>query len=231
MSELTGYSWQHLGAIERGSVAPSESVISSCDAALGAGGVLNGLLPGVIREQAHLRHNSDAARRTGSVEPASAVEWERLSAVSTFPSAVSKGVVQDIEAITAHQRHLYHQLTSAQMLAPVDGHLGLLLSLLDTPGTDSLRRRLASAAGEAAGFAAWIWFDLGDPFKMAYRSTAIPKGGAHLPDSVVERGADACLFGGNGAHQRGERRASPGRREQCESAGAHGQPEARRVVG
>ncbi|MBN6054260.1 hypothetical protein JYK22_20125, partial [Nonomuraea sp. RK-328] len=77
--------------------------------------------------------------------------------------------VEDIEVITAHQRHLYHQLTSAQMLAPVDGHLGLLLSLLDTPSGDSLRRRLASAAGEAAGFAAWIWFDLGDPFKMTHR--------------------------------------------------------------
>ncbi|NUW36280.1 helix-turn-helix domain-containing protein [Nonomuraea sp. SMC257] len=169
LSELTGYSCQHLGAIERGAVAPSESVISSCDAGLGAGGVLNGLLPGVIREQAHLRHNSDAARRTGSLQHGPAVDWERLSTASTRPSAVSKAVVEDIEAITAHQRHLYHQLTSAQMLAPVDGHLGLLLSLLDTPSTDSLRLRLASAAGEAAGFAAWIWFDLSDPFKMTYR--------------------------------------------------------------
>lgn len=174
LSELTGYSCQHLGAVERGAVAPSESVISSCDAALGAGGVLLGMLPGVIQEQAHLRHASEAVRRMGPSSPGPDVDWERLGACGGRTAAVTAAVVDDIEAITVHQRHLYHELTSAQMLAPVDGHLGLLLSLLDTPSPDPLRRRLASAAGEAAGFAAWVWFDLGDQFKMAHRySTAL----------------------------------------------------------
>lgn len=169
LGELTGYSWQHLGAVERGSVAPSESVIASCDAALGASGVLMSMLPGVIREQAHLRHSSDMARRSSPVVAGPAVDWGRLNACGGRASAVTAAVVDDIEAITAHQRHLYHELTSAQMLVPVDGHLGLLVSLLDTPSPDPLRRRLASAAGEAAGFAAWIWFDLGDHFKMEHR--------------------------------------------------------------
>ncbi|MEV7007271.1 helix-turn-helix domain-containing protein [Streptosporangium sp. NPDC051022] len=168
LGELTGYSWQHLGAVERGSVAPSESVIVACDTALGAGGALNGLLPAVIREQAHLRHSGEAARRSGEAQELD-VDWGRLSACGTHASTPTPAVLDDIEAITTHQRRLYHELTSAQMLVPVDGHLGLLLSVLRAPVPDRLRRRVASAAGEAAGFSAWIWFDLGDHFKMGRR--------------------------------------------------------------
>ncbi|MER5323249.1 helix-turn-helix domain-containing protein [Streptosporangium roseum] len=169
LGELTGYSWQHLGAVERGSVAPSESVIVACDTALGAGGGLNRMLPGVIREQAHLRHSSEAARRSGTETPGADVDWGRLSACGKHASGVTSAVVDDIEMITMYQRRLYHELTSTQMLVPVDGHLGLLLSLLETPAPDRLRRRIVSAAGEAAGFSAWIWFDLGDHFKMGRR--------------------------------------------------------------
>jgi tetratricopeptide (TPR) repeat protein len=38
----------------------------------------------------------------------------------------------------------------------------LLTALLDGHQSAQLRRRIASAAAEAAGFAAWLWFDLGD---------------------------------------------------------------------
>ena len=169
LADLTGYSWQHLGAVERGSVAPSESVIVACDTTLGAGGALNGLLPAVIREQAHLRHSGEVARRSSGEVRGPEVDWGRLSACGTHASAPTAAVLDDIEAITAHQRRLYHELTSAQMLVPVDGHLGLLLSILKAPAPDRLRRRVVSAAGEAAGFSAWIWFDLGDHFKMTGR--------------------------------------------------------------
>ncbi|MBT2229848.1 helix-turn-helix domain-containing protein [Nonomuraea sp. NEAU-A123] len=169
LSEMTGYSWQHLGAVERGDVTPSESVINSCDSALGTGGLLCGMLPGVIREQAHVRHSNEAARRAGCAGSELLADWGRLLACSNKVSTITSAVVDDVEAITAHQRHLYHELTSAQMLASVDGHLGVLLSLLGTPCTESLRRRVASAAGEAAGFSAWIWYDLGDHYKMTHR--------------------------------------------------------------
>ncbi|MEU6741907.1 helix-turn-helix domain-containing protein [Streptosporangium sandarakinum] len=169
LGALTGYSWQHLGAVERGTVAPSESVICACDTALDAGGALTGMFPEVIREQAYLRHNSEAARRSVAKESDPDIDWDRLSACGKRASTVTSVVVDDIEAITAHQRRLYHELTSTQMLTPVDGHLGLLLSLLETPTSDALRRRIASAAGEAAGFSAWIWFDLGDHFKTRRR--------------------------------------------------------------
>jgi hypothetical protein len=97
------------------------------------------------------------------------VDWGRLSACGKRASVLTSAVVDDIEVITMHQRRLYHELTSIQMLVPVDGHLGLLLSHLEMPAPDRLRRRVASAAGKAAGFSAWIWFDLGDHFKMGHR--------------------------------------------------------------
>jgi tetratricopeptide (TPR) repeat protein len=64
---------------------------------------------------------------------------------------------------------LYHALASAELLIPVEAHLSLLVSLLRGSQPEPLRHRIASAAVEAAGFAAWLWFDLGDQFKMGAR--------------------------------------------------------------
>ncbi|MGH3801538.1 MAG: helix-turn-helix domain-containing protein [Pseudonocardiaceae bacterium] len=63
LAELTSCSWQHLGAVERGQVAPSENVIVACDSSLLANGELITMLAVVIREQAHVRHQNAAARR------------------------------------------------------------------------------------------------------------------------------------------------------------------------
>ena len=170
---LTGYSWQHLGAVERGQVVPSEAVVDACERALCSGGRLAALFPAVVREQASQRHGREVARRQqGTPVPAEgavprSVDWARLAACARQQSTVTKGVVEELEQVTAHQRELYHELSSAQMLLPVEAHLGLLLSLLDGALPDHLRRQVASAAGEAAGFAAWLWFDLGDSLKAA----------------------------------------------------------------
>ena len=63
LGRLVGYSWQHLGAIERGSAVPSEVVVAECDAAVLANGRLLSMLPAVIREQARVRHQQ---RRPGA---------------------------------------------------------------------------------------------------------------------------------------------------------------------
>ncbi|MGH3831057.1 MAG: hypothetical protein ACRDRS_11515, partial [Pseudonocardiaceae bacterium] len=39
---------------------------------------------------------------------------------------------------------------------------------VDSAAPDSLRHRVASAASEAAGFAAWLWYDLGDQYTMSH---------------------------------------------------------------
>jgi tetratricopeptide (TPR) repeat protein len=166
LGDLTGYSWQHLGAVERGQVVPSEEVIVACERALAAGGLLVARVPAVIREQAHERHGREAARRTGTSRPDPHVDWVKLTAAIRRPSVVSEAIVADLEQITDRQRTLYHDLASGEMIVSVEAHLGLLTSLMDGARADSIRQRIAAAAAEAAGFAAWLWFDMGDQHKM-----------------------------------------------------------------
>jgi len=179
LGRLVGYSWQHLGAVERGTAVPSEVVVSACDAAVSANGRLVSMLPAVIREQARVRHQHEAARRPGrSIDLLGArarqvceqddLDWGRLADAARRPSRLSTAVVEDLELITDRQRRLYHELSSAEMMVHVQAQVGLLVSLLDSPQPDSLRHRVASAAAEAAGFAAWLWYDLGDLYTMSH---------------------------------------------------------------
>ncbi len=158
---------------------PSEVVVSACDAAVSANGRLVSMLPAVIREQARVRHQHEAARRPGrSVDLVGAkarqvcdqdeLDWARLADAARRPSRLSRAVVDDLELITDRQRRLYHELSSAEMMVHVQAHGGLLMSLLDGAPPDSLRHRIASAAAEAAGFAAWLWYDLGDYYTMSH---------------------------------------------------------------
>ncbi len=102
------------------------------------------------------------------------LDWARLADAARRPSQLNRAVVDDLELITDRQRRLYHELSSAEMMVHVQAHAGLLVSLLDSAASDSLRRRAASAAAEAAGFAAWLWYDLGDLYTMShyYRQAA-----------------------------------------------------------
>ncbi len=203
LAELTGYSWQHLGAVERGQVVPSENVIVACDSSLLANGTLIAMLGVVIHEQAHIRHQNAAARRdTPTLAPRkgrgpeemSDLDWERLADAGRRPSRITPAIVEDLELITDRQRRLYHNLSSAEMLTCVHSHLGLLTTFLDYQQSAALRHRIASATAEAGGFAAWLWFDLGDTFRadQSYRQ-------AH--DAVTEatdRGLAAYIKGYQG---------------------------------
>ncbi|HSV65230.1 MAG TPA: helix-turn-helix domain-containing protein [Mycobacteriales bacterium] len=186
LGRLVGYSWQHLGAVERGTAVPSETVVLACDAAVLANGRLVAMLSAVIREQARVRHQHEAARRPARrADPVGAkarlvcgqgdLDWERLADATRRPSRLNAQVVDDLELITDRQRRLYHELSSAEMMVHVQAQVGLLVSLLDSPQPDLLRHRVASAAAEAAGFAAWLWYDLGDLYTMdhCYRQAAL----------------------------------------------------------
>jgi tetratricopeptide (TPR) repeat protein/DNA-binding XRE family transcriptional regulator len=178
LGRLVDYSRQHLGAVERGTAVPSEVVVSACDVAVLANGRLVSMLPAVIREQARVRHQRGAARRAGRSTDLVGVraqqlcgrdlDWARLADAARRPSRLSTAVVDDLELITDRQRRLYHELSSAEMMVHVQAHGGLLVSLLDSAQPDSLRHRVASAAAEAAGLAAWLWYDLGDVSTMSH---------------------------------------------------------------
>lgn len=167
LGDLTGYSWQHLGAVERADIAPAEEVVAACERVLAAGGRLLSQFPAVVREQVAERHAREAARHGAITRPEPDIDWSRLAEAAARGSTVSAEMIDSLEEITERQRSLYHELTSAQMLVSVEAHLGLLVSLLRGTHPESLQRRISSAAGEAAGFAAWIWYDLGDEHKSA----------------------------------------------------------------
>ncbi len=134
LGRLVGYAGQHLGAIERGTAVPSEVVISACDAAVWANGRLVAMLPAVIREQARVRHQHEAARRPGrsadlvgakarQVRDQDDLDWARLADAARRPSRLSTAVVDDLELITDRQRRLYHELSSAEMMVHVQARV------------------------------------------------------------------------------------------------------------
>ncbi|MFC4906917.1 helix-turn-helix domain-containing protein [Actinomadura gamaensis] len=172
LGRLVNYSSQHLSAVERGEVAPAEPLVVRCDHALNAAGRLITRFPAVVREEAADRHERGASRQRGAPATTSSLppdlDWARLAALGGASATVSPDIVADLEMITDRQRVMYHRLSSAQLLVPVETHLGLLVSLLKGSQPKPLRRRIAAAAGEAAGFAAWIWYDLGDEYKANF---------------------------------------------------------------
>lgn len=213
LGRLVGYSWQHLGAVERGAAVPSEVVVSACDAAVLANGRLVSMLPTAIREQARVRHQHEAARRPGRlIDPVGAsarqvcdqedLDWARLADATRRPSRLNHAVVEDLELITDRQRRLYHELSSAEMMVHVQAHVGLLVSLLDNPQPDSLRHRVASAAAEAAGFAAWLWYDLGDLYAMSHSYRQAGRAG----DESTNTGLQAYILGYQGLVARAQGR-------------------------
>lgn len=175
LADLTGYSAQHVGAVERGDAAPSDAFARACDAALGSGGHLSALVPEVFDEQRVARHERHARRnpRSESAPPQARrnangpdVDWERMAAARGRPTRLGGGVVEDVELITDRHRHLYHGLSSAEMLGPAGTHLGLLTSLLNGDVAERQRRILSALAAETAGLVAWLWFDLGECPRM-----------------------------------------------------------------
>ncbi|HZP52521.1 hypothetical protein [Actinocrinis sp.] len=140
-----------------------------------------------MREQAWQRHKREAARRDASAWHDLMPDTALSPAAVASSSAVTAGTVLTLEEVTDRHRVLYHRLSSAEMLIPVEAHLSLLASLLRGVHPEPLRHRVASAAAEAAGFAAWLWHDLGDQFKTGvyYR----------MADSLLAEAGNPALAG------------------------------------
>lgn len=72
LARRTGYSPQHIGAVERASDGTTAALITTCDAALSADGQLVNTHTAVIQEQARARSRKLQARRTRGSAPTSA---------------------------------------------------------------------------------------------------------------------------------------------------------------
>lgn len=142
----------YISRLVNGRQHPSRQIARRLDELVGADGVL--VAAAVGRAVADDLTDSDG-------------DWGRLAAATRRPSAVSADLVEELEQITARQRVLYHDLSSAELLGPAEAHLRLLAALLRGAQPDHLRHRIASAAVETAGLAAWLWFDVGDRVKTS----------------------------------------------------------------
>ena len=100
---------------------------------------------------------------TGFAVTASSLEpWDRLSAALGQPSRVDRQTVAELEHVTTSLEGLESQVSPRALLGPVVGHLNTVAALLQGPTRPSLRRQLCSIAGETAGLAGWVTFDLED---------------------------------------------------------------------
>ena len=91
-----------------------------------------------------------------AVEP-----WE-LSAALRQPGRLDREIVSELEHVTVTLEGLESQVSPKALLGPVVGHLDTVASLLKGSPRPSLRQQLCSIAGETAGLAGWLTWDLED---------------------------------------------------------------------
>ena len=94
---------------------------------------------------------------TSALEP-----WQRLSAALHQPRRIDRQTVSELEHITISLEGLESQVSPRSLLGPVAGHLNTLATLLQGALKPSMQRQLSSIAGETAGLAGWLAFDMED---------------------------------------------------------------------
>jgi transcriptional regulator with XRE-family HTH domain len=88
--------------------------------------------------------------------------WDRLTAALHQPSRVDRQTVTELEHVTVSLEQLEAQVSPRALLGPVVGHLNTVASLLQGSTRPTLRQQLCSIAGETAGLAGWLTWDLED---------------------------------------------------------------------
>ncbi len=99
---------------------------------------------------------------TGLVTSATLEPWQRLTAALRQPSRVDRQTVAELERVTAGLEGLEAQASPRALLGAVVGHLNTVAALLQGSLGLTLRRQLSSVAGETAGLAGWLAWDLED---------------------------------------------------------------------
>ncbi len=97
---------------------------------------------------------------TPLLEPEYEEPLERLPLAIRRPSRLDAQTVAHLEKITQDHRELYHRLGPFELLGEINGHLRTLVLLLIDTTSAKLRRPLAAMAGETAGHAAWLSYDI-----------------------------------------------------------------------
>jgi transcriptional regulator with XRE-family HTH domain len=89
--------------------------------------------------------------------------WERLTSALHGPGGIDEEAVDHLEWITLTLQRLGRSdISSEVILGPVVGHLDAITHILGRSLAPSLRARLCSLAGETAGFAGWLRWNVDD---------------------------------------------------------------------
>jgi transcriptional regulator with XRE-family HTH domain len=198
LGRRTGYSPQHIGAVERGTSPASEQFVEACDAALAADGVLSSHFTAAVRAQAAARRRRQVARRalpsrpphprsSPDDEPVPDIDWELIEDSTRSRFRRPPELTEQLWLVTDRHRSLYHLLPAAQMIRPAEAHLATLSSLLHSGEDGTGCRQLAAMAQETAGLVAWLRTDLGD----AHASEAVYR----VADSLLPLSGDRALAG------------------------------------
>ena len=100
----------------------------------------------------------------GAVETEWTEPWERLDRALTTRGQVDAATVDHLERVTLALESLEPTAISSRvLLGPATGHLDAVTTLLQASASESVRRRLCSIAGEAAGLVGWLRWNLADP--------------------------------------------------------------------
>jgi transcriptional regulator with XRE-family HTH domain/tetratricopeptide (TPR) repeat protein len=99
---------------------------------------------------------------TGFAASVALEPWQRLMAALRQPSRVDRQTIAELEHVTASLEGLESQVSPRALLGPVVGHLNTVAALLQGSVGLTLRRQLCSVAGETAGLAGWLAWDLED---------------------------------------------------------------------
>jgi hypothetical protein len=123
---------------------------------------------------------------TSALEP-----WQRLSAALHQPRRIDRQTVSELEHITISLEGLESQVSPRSLLGPVAGHLNTLATLLQGALKPSMQRQLSSIAGETAGLAGWLAFDMEDRRAAA----AYFRAGIEAAQEANDRALGAYLVG------------------------------------
>lgn len=99
---------------------------------------------------------------TGAAVTSALEPWQQLSAALHQPRRIDRQTVSELEHITISLEGLESQVSPRSLLGPVAGHLNTLATLLQGALKPSMHRQVSSIAGETAGLAGWLAFDMED---------------------------------------------------------------------
>jgi transcriptional regulator with XRE-family HTH domain len=173
------YSAQYISQVEHGRTAPSEAFVQVCDIELGADGVLMGLLPAVIFEQAQQRSARAAARRgvdipsdqEDDVDPINRRELVTASAAAVLGlgATATPASAREVDpALPEHSERLLAIIGTHDAVHGAHAVLGTarrelrLIAEHRQVATGDLRVALTGVEARWAVHAAWLCEDTGD---------------------------------------------------------------------